>query len=139
MRFSFGEYQLDTEARRLDRGGQRVHVEPKVFDLLTYLIEHRERVTSTDELLEAFWPGVNVGPAALTGAMRKAREAVGDDGEHQAVLHTEHGRGFRFVADVSVATAPVATRLAHTGFRIRWSAAAGVATLLLVAVVTWFL
>jgi len=106
MRFSFGEYQLDTESRCLNRSGQRVHVEPKVFDLLAYLIEHRERVASPDELLDALWPGLHVGPAALTGAVRKAREAVGDDGEHQAVLQTEHGKGFRFVADVSVAPTP---------------------------------
>jgi TolB-like protein/Tfp pilus assembly protein PilF len=116
MRFSFGEYQLDTEARSLQRSGQAVHVEPRAFDLLAYLIEHRERVASPDELLEAVWPGVHVGPAALTGAVRKAREAVGDDGEHQAVLRTKHGHGFRFVAEVFVAPASVATRLAVLPF-----------------------
>ena len=53
MRFTFGEYQLDAEARALQQNGQRVHVEPKVFDLLVYLIEHRERVASPNELLDA--------------------------------------------------------------------------------------
>ena len=38
MRFAFGEYQLDTEARSLQRHGRRVSVEPKVFDVLAYLI-----------------------------------------------------------------------------------------------------
>jgi adenylate cyclase len=103
MRFSFGEYQLDTEARSLQRSGQAVHVEPKVFDLFVYLIEHRSRVVSTNELLDTLWPGVSITPAALTRAVQKARRAVGDDGERQAVLRTEHGHGFRFVAEVSVA------------------------------------
>ena len=105
MRFSFGEYQLDTEARSLQRSGQAVHIEPKVFDLLVYLIEHRERVASPDELLEALWPETHVGPAALSVAVRKAREAVGDDGDHQAVLRTKHGHGFQFVAEGSVVPA----------------------------------
>jgi DNA-binding winged helix-turn-helix (wHTH) protein len=66
MRFAFGEYQLDTEARSLQRQGRRVSVEPKVFDVLAYLIERRGRVVPPDELLDALWPGVRVGTAALS-------------------------------------------------------------------------
>ena len=139
MQFAFGEYQLDTEARILQDRGRRVPVKPKVFDVLAYLIEHRARVVSQDELLAALWPGVAVSPAALSQTVHRAREAVGDDGEHQRVLRTEHGRGFRFVADVSVIDAPATALRAPAGFRTRWVVAAGVATLLLVSVVAWFL
>ena len=115
MRFAFGEYELEPESRTLQQRGERLPVEPKVFDLLVYLIEHRERVVSTNELLDTLWPQLSVTPAALTRAVRKARQAVGDDGESQAVLRTEHGRGFRFVADLSVspvvdAALPTTTR-----------------------------
>ena len=116
MRFVFGDYELEPEARTLERQGRRIPVEPKVFDLLVYLIEHRERVVSPNELLDALWPGVSVTPAALTRAVQKARQAMGDDGDRQEVLRTEHGHGFRFVADVSVARAPVAIRLAVLPF-----------------------
>jgi TolB-like protein/DNA-binding winged helix-turn-helix (wHTH) protein/tetratricopeptide (TPR) repeat protein len=139
MRFRFGEYRLDTELRTLQRGDRRVSVEPKVFDLLAYLIEHREHVISHDELLDALWPGVNVGPAAISRAVQRARHAVGDDGKHQRVLHTEHGRGFRFVAEVSVVDAPVGAEPMPRGGRVRWGAAAGVAVLLLVAASAWLL
>jgi TolB-like protein/Tfp pilus assembly protein PilF len=47
-----------------------------------------------------------VTPAALSTAVQKARQAVGDDGEHQAVLQTEHGKGFRFVAEVTDLSPP---------------------------------
>jgi TolB-like protein/Flp pilus assembly protein TadD len=117
MRFSFGEYQLDTEARSLQRSGQAVHVEPKVFDLLAYLIEHRSRVVSTNELLDTLWPGVSVTPAALTRAVQKARRAVRDDGERQAVLRTEHGHGFQFVAGVGVIDAPATALRTPAGFK----------------------
>jgi len=140
MRFSFGEYQLDTEARSLQRSGQAVHIEPKVFDLLVYLIEHRERVASPDELLEALWPETHVGPAALSVAVRKAREAVGDDGDHQAVLLTKHGRGFRFVANVEVVPAADTVRSPSIGFawkQRKTSAALIAAALVVIAAGIW--
>jgi TolB-like protein/DNA-binding winged helix-turn-helix (wHTH) protein/Tfp pilus assembly protein PilF len=139
MRFAFGEYQLDTEARTLQRRDRRIRVQEKAFLLLAYLIEHRERVVPTEELLDVLWPGVSVSPASLSQAVHRARHAVGDDGEQQAVLRTEHGRGFRFVADVSAIDAPATALRTPAGLQTRWVVAAGVATLLLVAVVAWLL
>ncbi|MCH7869633.1 MAG: winged helix-turn-helix domain-containing protein, partial [Myxococcales bacterium] len=136
MRFVFGGYELEPEARTLQHQGRRIPVEPKIFDVLTYLIEHRERFVSPDELLDAFWSGAHVTPAAVSRTVQKARQAVGDDGEHQTVLRTEYGHGFRFVAEVSVASE--AAPQAPIGFRTRRIAATGVAALLLVAVVAWF-
>jgi DNA-binding winged helix-turn-helix (wHTH) protein len=75
MRVAFGEYQLDREARTLQREGRRIPVQAKAFDLLAYLIERRERVVSSDELLDALWPGLHVTPAALSTAVQKARSA----------------------------------------------------------------
>ena len=115
MNFVFGEYELEPESRTLQRRGKRIPVEPKVFDLLVYLIEHRERVASIDELLDALWPGVSVSASALSRAVQKARQAVGDDGEQQTVLHTEHGHGFRFIAEVSVLPAADALPATSSG------------------------
>ena len=94
MRYAFGEFQLDTEARTLERSGHGIPVQARVFDLLSYLIERRERVVPIHELLGALWADVSVSPGALSRAVQKARQAVGDDGEQQAVLRTEHGEAF---------------------------------------------
>ena len=127
MRVAFGEYQLDTKTRTLQREGRRISVQSKAFDLLAYLIERRERVVPSNELLDGLWPGLHVTPAALSTAVQKARQAVGDDGEHQAVLQTEHGKGFRFVAEVTNLSAPEAALGTRDGsavvgaFRVRIS------------------
>jgi TolB-like protein/DNA-binding winged helix-turn-helix (wHTH) protein len=139
MRVAFGEYQLDTETRTLQREGRRIPVQSKAFDLLAYLIERRERVVSSDELLDALWPGLHVTPAALSTAVQKARQAVGDDGEHQTVIHTEHGKGFRFVAEVSIVPALEEAVLAPASRRARWLGAAGLAALLIAGGIAWFL
>ena len=50
------------------------------FDLLCYLVQHRDRVVSKDDLLQAVWGGRIVSNSALTTRIRAVRRAVGDDG-----------------------------------------------------------
>jgi DNA-binding winged helix-turn-helix (wHTH) protein/tetratricopeptide (TPR) repeat protein len=92
--------RLDEGQRELRRVGKPVHVQPKVFDLLVFLIRHRDRVVTREELLEALWPDEHVGEPALNGCIKAARQAVGDGGTRQEVIRTYHGRGYRFVAPV---------------------------------------
>ena len=80
--------------------GPRVPVEPKVFDLLSYFVAHRDRVIPKDELFAQLWPNEFVTDSALTYCVRAARKALGDDGKRQRFIQTVHGRGYRFVADV---------------------------------------
>ena len=57
MQFVFGDYVLEPDRRELSRGPKPVALGPQVFDLLLYLAQHRERVVSKDELLDAVWDG----------------------------------------------------------------------------------
>ena len=105
MIFAFGESELDTDTLELRRAGAPVGVEPQVFDVLTYLVEHRDRVVRKEELLDEVWGDRFVSESALTSRIKDARRAVGDDGHRQAVIRTVHGRGYRFVAPVEAADA----------------------------------
>ena len=100
MRYRFGDTELDTTRYHLRRGEEYVHVEPQVFDVLTHLIEHRERVVTKSELLESVWGHDFVSESALTTRVKQLRQAVGDTGRDQRVVQTVHGRGYRFVAPV---------------------------------------
>jgi len=100
MRFLFGDYALDLERRELRRGAELVEVEPQVFDLLAYLVEHRDRVASKDDLLAAVWRGRIVSESTLTSRITAARQAIGDSGEQQRFIRTVSRRGFRFVGEV---------------------------------------
>ena len=58
-----------------------MHVEPQVFDVLTYLIEHRDRVVTKSELLESVWGHDFVSESALTtGSSSSAKRWVIRDG-----------------------------------------------------------
>ena len=45
----FGDYELDLARFELRRAGLRVRVQPKVLDLLVYLVRNRERVVPKEE------------------------------------------------------------------------------------------
>jgi pimeloyl-ACP methyl ester carboxylesterase/DNA-binding winged helix-turn-helix (wHTH) protein len=98
--FSFGDVEVDTERFEVRRGGSATAVEPQVFDLLVYLIAHRDRVVPKAELLDNLWGDRFVSESALTSRIKAVRRAVGDDGRAQQVVRTVHGRGYRFVAEV---------------------------------------
>ncbi|HKH93411.1 MAG TPA: protein kinase [Gemmatimonadaceae bacterium] len=106
----FGECELDLARGELRRRGELRHVEPQVFAVLAYLIEHRERLVSPAELLDHVWQRRFVTPATLNSRVKTARQAIGDDGREQQFIRTLRGRGFRFIAPVQVrdGTPPVA-------------------------------
>ncbi len=108
MQYRFEGYALDTDRRELRRGVELIAVEPQVFDLLDYLIGHRERVISKDDLIAAVWNGRIVSESALTSRINSARAAIGDSGEDQCLIKTFRGKGFRFVGDVSEERQPPA-------------------------------
>ncbi len=98
--YRFGRCVLDLRSRELRRDAELVPIEQRAFNLLQYLIEHRDRAVSKDELQEAVWPRMILTESALTRCVMKVRRAVGDDPQRQAVIKTIHGHGYRFVAPV---------------------------------------
>lgn len=100
---AFGDdLELDTELFELRRGGKRVPMEPQAFDVLAYLVSHRERVVPKDELMDAIWGGRFVTETAVTSRIKQVRKALGDDGQAQRLIRTMHGRGYRFLPPVRV-------------------------------------
>ena len=108
MQFMFGHYVLDPERRELSCDAEPIAVGPQVFDLLLYLVRHRERVVSKDEVLDAVWDGRIVSESTLTSHINAARKAVGDSGSKQELIRTIARNEFRFVGDV-VESAPGST------------------------------
>jgi class 3 adenylate cyclase/DNA-binding winged helix-turn-helix (wHTH) protein len=100
MIYSFGEWQLDTSSRELRCAGKPRKLEPKVFDLLLYLIEHRDRVVSNEELIKHLWPGPFIENPVLARCVVEARRAIGDECRLQRYIKTLHHRGYHFVAPV---------------------------------------
>lgn len=115
MVYEFGDFTLDTKRHELRRGGEPQHLEPQVYAVLCYLLEHRDRLVTSKELMDEVWGQRFVTPGTLSSRIKALRQALGDDGASQRVIQTVRGSGFRVVAQVrpvadthgmSVATAP---------------------------------
>lgn len=100
MIFRLGETELDDQTLTLTRAGQRVLVQRRVFDLIHYLVRHRDRVVTDRELFENVWAGVAVTRASIAHAAMKARRALGDLGRAPTMIESVRGRGLRFIGEV---------------------------------------
>ena len=98
MTLSFDDYEIDVERRELRRAKIPVHVEPQVFDLLTYLVENRDRVVTKDDLIASVWGGRIVSDSTLTAASmpheRRGRQRCGPEAD------THDRERIRVVGDV---------------------------------------
>jgi len=111
---AFGDHRLDIKRRELRRGTELIDLEPKVFDLLAFLVQNRDRVVSKDDLLQQVWGGRIVSESALTTRLNAVRRALGDDGTAQRLVRTITRKGIRFVGDVTEISDPATPAVAAT-------------------------
>lgn len=98
MIFRFDGFELDEATRELRLRGRVLEMQPRVFDVLVYLVRHRDRVVSKDELLSAIWPGVIVTDSSIMRAMSVIR-ALLRRGTAAETIRTFSRQGYRFVAE----------------------------------------
>jgi TolB-like protein len=96
----FENFALDSDRRELRRGANLVPIEPQVFDLLDFVIRHRDRVVSKDELIASVWDGRIISESALASCINAARSAIADSGHAQRLIKTLPRKGIRFVGVV---------------------------------------
>ena len=84
--YVFGSCELDPARFELRHGGTAVHLQPQVFSVLCYLLEHRHRVVPKSELPDAVWGDRFVSDSTLSSRVKAARRAIGDDGASQQLI-----------------------------------------------------
>jgi len=101
MRYKFVDIEIDTVTLELRQSGVAHPVEPLVLDLLRFLIENRHRVISKEELVSEVWKQRIVSDSTIAGAIKLARQVIGDNGREQRLIRTMNRRGYRFVSEVT--------------------------------------
>jgi DNA-binding winged helix-turn-helix (wHTH) protein/tetratricopeptide (TPR) repeat protein len=96
----FSPFRLDPTDQRLWRGDSPIHLRPKSFQVLRYLVQRPGRLVTTSQLLDTVWPEVAVSAETLTQVIAELRRALGDDARQPAFIQTVHRRGIRFIAGV---------------------------------------
>lgn len=151
--YRFDGFEIDAVSRTLSQGGEHVTLTPKVFEMLVAFLRRPGELLEKDELMSLLWPDSFVEEANLAQNVAVLRKALGENSRQPKYILTVPGRGYRFIADVSVpeslednghvpaasideATVPKAgeRRRRHSSV----SAIATVAVAALLAIVGWF-
>ena len=104
--YRFDNFLVDPENWRLSRGGQEIHLEPVVLELLVYLISNREHLVTRQELMDTVWGDTVISESALTKAVARLRKALDDNSAAPRYLETVRSLGYRFVATVEEIEGP---------------------------------
>src|SRR5919106_2430708 len=113
---AFGPFRLLPTRRLLLQGGERVHLGSRALEILLALVERHGELVSKDELMARVWPSTFVEEGNLKVQVAGLRRALGDSRRSNRYLVTIPGRGYRFVAPVSVTdeiSPPRAAEAAH--------------------------
>ena len=100
MSLTFGGHRLDLGTRQLFRGPDEMHLSPKAFDLLKFLIEKRPQAVSKEELYNHVWPGTFVTDTNLASLIAELRRALDDQGRPSRFVRTVHGFGYAFCGQI---------------------------------------
>jgi len=92
-----------TACRELLIDGEAQTMQPRAFELLTYLIENRERVVPADELLDKIWRTEDVQLGSLAAAIMRVRRALRESSSGRgSMIRTYAKFGYRFVAPATI-------------------------------------
>ena len=96
----FDGYILDRRLWTLRWRDEPIALSGKAFDLLVYLIDHRDEVVSKGQLLAAVWPKQVVEDSNLSQQIFQLRKALSRHESHITLIENIPGRGYRFVGKV---------------------------------------
>ncbi len=109
-RFCFDRFCLDSEQMLLSRGEDPVHLTPRAFRLLEFLLRQYPKAVSKRELLDHVWSGGIVEEANLKTLVLEIRTALEQRGGRADAIRTAYGYGYAFAGSVQIdeGTAPTA-------------------------------
>lgn len=113
-RYRFDDVLVDATAHTLSRDGTAQTVEPKAFAVLLILLRRAGELVGRDDLLDQVWGHRHVTPGVLTRVIAQLRSVLGDDSQHPRYIQTHHALGYRFIGELRVEAAPIATADATT-------------------------
>lgn len=98
--FQLGDWHIEPSLRTISKGTRQIYVEPRVMQLLTYLVAAEGRVVSRQELLDAVWSDVVVNDEAVSRAVSELRKALDDDTKEPRYVQTIRKSGYRLLVPV---------------------------------------
>ncbi|HEY6991095.1 MAG TPA: winged helix-turn-helix domain-containing protein [Bryobacteraceae bacterium] len=135
--FQFGTFELNKRSGELRKNGARIKLQEQPFQILILLLEHPGEIVDREQIRTRLWPDHTFVDFdnAISSAVRKLREGLGDSADNPRFIETVAKRGYRFIGQIQARSAAIAKPKRP---RMKWPViAAGM--LLIIAVVAWWL
>jgi len=104
--YVFGPYTLNAREGILLRDGQRVPLQPKVFETLLILVKRHGHFVNKDELMQLIWPDTFVEEINLAKNISILRKTLANGDDSLEFIETLPKRGYRFVLPVQIIDEP---------------------------------
>jgi Tol biopolymer transport system component/DNA-binding winged helix-turn-helix (wHTH) protein len=103
----FGTFEVDVPAGELRKNGLKLKLQEQPFQVLCMLLEHPGEVVTREELRGKLWPGDTFGDFdhGLNAAVKRLRDALGDDPDNPHFVETLARRGYRFIGNIGIPAA----------------------------------
>jgi len=105
---SFGTFRLLPGRHLLLEGEKPIRLGSRALDILTALVERPGDLITKEELVARVWPDTIVEEGNLRVHMAALRKALGDGQAGSRYVTTIPGRGYRFVAPISLSETSLA-------------------------------
>jgi eukaryotic-like serine/threonine-protein kinase len=114
--YRFGPYELNPDEGTLARNGTRVKLQDLPYRLLLMLVEQNGQIVSREAVRQRLWPGNTFVEFdnSLGVAVRKIREALGDEADSSRYVETLPRKGYRFLAPVTITSSAIAAASVQT-------------------------
>lgn len=109
--YQLAEFSIEPGKRQLRRGPHELHLANRPFQVLLYLVDHRDRLVTRTELLELFWQGKDVYDETLTKCVGAIRKALDDRLDSPRFIETRYAEGYRYIGPVRDSLLPAALEM----------------------------
>src|SRR5947209_19765450 len=99
----FGVFEADLEQLLLSKSGLRVRLQVQPFQILAMLLERPGELVTREQIGQRLWSTNTYVEFddGLNTAIKKLRNALGDEADNPRFIETVPRRGYRFIAPVS--------------------------------------
>jgi len=104
MQYKINDIVFCEQLQSLTTSTQRISLESKTAEVLSYFCQHPDRIISRDELIQQVWQGQFVTDNAVTRVIAKLRKDLNDEAKSSRFIVTYPKKGYRFIASVQLTT-----------------------------------
>jgi len=97
--YQLGEYLVQPKHNKLKLNDVEYKIEPKIMQVLCFLVQHKQEVVSRTEIAQALWPETVIGPEVVTRAIFELRKVLNDDPKKPIYIETMARKGYCFIFD----------------------------------------